>query len=94
MHNSFQFAVFGLGDTSYTKFNIVGKRLYKRLADIGAKPIYVLGDGNEQHPIGYEGELMPWLQGFWEVLLDMYPMPEGLSIVSDTILYPAEMCEC
>ena len=79
--------MFGLGDSSYAKFNMVARRLYKRLSDIGAEPIFVLGDGNEQHPVGYDGELVPWLEGFWDELLYRYPMPAGLTIIGNDVLY-------
>lgn len=34
-----QFAVFGLGDSSYEKFNFVGKRLWRRMQQLGATPL-------------------------------------------------------
>lgn len=37
------FAVLGLGDSSYPKFNYAAKRLYKRLIQLSAKPILELG---------------------------------------------------
>jgi sulfite reductase alpha subunit-like flavoprotein len=41
-------AVLGLGDSSYTKFNYVAKRLYKRLLQLSANSILNLGMGSTQ----------------------------------------------
>lgn len=38
------FAVLGLGDSSYEKFNFVAKRLNKRLQQLGAQPIIAMGE--------------------------------------------------
>lgn len=38
------FAVLGLGDSSYDKFNFVAKRLNKRLQQLGARPIVPIGE--------------------------------------------------
>lgn len=41
-----KFAVLGLGDSSYTKFNFVAKRLSKRLVQLGASQIVPIGKIN------------------------------------------------
>lgn len=46
-----QYAVLGMGDSSYDKFNFVAKRLNKRLQQLGAKPIL---------PIGKKTGLVKW----------------------------------
>ena len=40
---SLNFAVLGLGDSSYQKFNFVAKRLHKRLTQLGATSVVSLG---------------------------------------------------
>lgn len=48
-----RFAVFGLGDSSYEKFNFVSKRLWRRMQQLGATPLIPFrGEGDEQHPSG------------------------------------------
>ncbi|CAN1731339.1 NADPH-dependent diflavin oxidoreductase 1 [Linum perenne] len=50
------YAVFGLGDSGYQKFNLlqfVGKKLDRRLYDLGASVIVERGLGDDQHPSGY-----------------------------------------
>ncbi|KAG2298059.1 hypothetical protein Bca4012_009268 [Brassica carinata] len=44
-----RFAVFGLGDSGYQKYN----KLAKRLLDLGATTIIEKGLGDDQHPSGY-----------------------------------------
>ncbi|KAF5178864.1 Nadph-dependent diflavin oxidoreductase [Thalictrum thalictroides] len=58
------YAVFGLGDSGYQKFN----KLDKRLSDLGAEPLIERGLGDDQHPSGYEGALDDWLSSLWKVL--------------------------
>nr|XP_034588629.1 NADPH-dependent diflavin oxidoreductase 1-like [Setaria viridis] len=56
------YAVFGLGDSGYRKYNFPAKKLDQRLLDLGAKRIIEKGLGDDQNPAGYEGALDPWLQ--------------------------------
>jgi len=48
-----RFASFGLGDTSYPKYNWAHRKLYNRLVQLGAQPICDRGESDEQHPEGY-----------------------------------------
>ncbi|CAN6893688.1 unnamed protein product [Brassica oleracea var. botrytis] len=48
-----RFAVFGLGDSGYQKYNFVTKKLDKRLLDLGATTIIEKGLGDDQHPSWY-----------------------------------------
>jgi len=48
-----QFTVFGLGDSSYPKFNWPAKKLYKRLKDLGAETFYEKGEGDDQDYLGF-----------------------------------------
>lgn len=60
-----QFSVVGLGDSSYPKYNFVAKKLFKRLAQLGAEAAFDACLCDDQHPRGYEDELTKWLNGFW-----------------------------
>ena len=42
------FGVLALGDSSYQKFNSCGKRLQKRLQQLGAKPLVSIGLADDQ----------------------------------------------
>ncbi|OQR95841.1 NADPH-dependent diflavin oxidoreductase [Thraustotheca clavata] len=62
-------AVFGLGDSSYAKYNAVARRLQARLVQLGASEIIDRGLGDDQHELGYHGALNPWLEKLWSKLL-------------------------
>ncbi|KAJ1559080.1 NADPH-dependent diflavin oxidoreductase 1, partial [Cladochytrium tenue] len=47
-----RFAVFGLGDSAYPRFNFPAKKLFKRLLQLGAVPLVDRGDGDDQHYLG------------------------------------------
>ena len=66
--NAVRFAVFGLGDSHYQKYNVAAKRLHRRLLALGASELLDLGLGDDQHPTGYEATLDPWLERLWRAL--------------------------
>lgn len=63
-----RYALFGLGDSGYQKYNFVAKKLDKRLSDLGAMAIIEKGLGDDQHPSGYEAALDPWMSSLWSML--------------------------
>ncbi|MBA0790641.1 hypothetical protein Gohar_015277 [Gossypium harknessii] len=73
------YAVFGLGDSGYQKYNFVAKKLDKRLSDLGATAVVERGLGDDQHPSGYEAALDPWLSSLWIRLNEIKPhfFPKG-----------------
>ncbi|WCJ25387.1 NADPH-dependent diflavin oxidoreductase 1 [Euphorbia peplus] len=78
-----RYAVFGLGDSGYQKYNFVAKKLDRRLSDLGARAIVERGLGDDQHPSGYEGALDPWMSLLWNTLCQINPkfFPNGLDFV-------------
>ncbi|KAI9781129.1 MAG: NAPDH-dependent diflavin reductase [Candelina submexicana] len=81
-----KFATFGLGDSSYPKFNWAVRKLHKRLAQLGAREIYSRGEADEQHPEGSDGSYLPWSIELRAHLLHRYPLPENLSPIPDDVL--------
>ncbi|KAJ5495043.1 NADPH-dependent diflavin oxidoreductase 1 [Penicillium diatomitis] len=77
------FAVFGLGDTSYPKFNWAARKLYKRLLQLGANDIYPTGEADQQHPEGLEATFLPWMTGFKKHLMERHPLPSGQHPIPD-----------
>lgn len=63
-----KFATYGLGDSSYAKFNFVSKILHKRLRECGAWPLQELVAGDEQHRFGCDGVIYPKLEELWDKL--------------------------
>ena len=55
------YAVFGLGDNTYPRFNYMAKMLHNRLERLGATPLAHRGLGDDEDPQGYETELRPFL---------------------------------
>jgi sulfite reductase alpha subunit-like flavoprotein len=43
-----RYAVFGLGDSGYVQFNVVAKKLDRRLAQLGAQRLLEVGLGDDQ----------------------------------------------
>ncbi|KAH6150254.1 NADPH-dependent diflavin oxidoreductase 1 [Parastagonospora nodorum] len=81
-----KFASFGLGDTSYPKFNWAHRKLYNRLIQLGAQPICDRGESDEQQPEGIDGAIIPWSNKLRQRLLEEYPLPEGLEPIPDDVL--------
>jgi len=73
------FAVVGLGDSSYQKFNFVAKRLNKRLLQLGATAILPIALCDDQHDLGIGGVLSPWIVNFWNKLNEIHPLPLGVN---------------
>ena len=74
-------AVFGLGDSSYQLYNIASKKLYRRLEQLGSVSLCPRGEGDDQHRLGPDGGLDPWLaDSFWPAVLDRYPLPDGFAM--------------
>ncbi|KAL1566586.1 multidrug-resistance type transporter [Salvia divinorum] len=80
------YAVFGLGDSSYQKYNFVAKKLDKRFSSLGATPIIERGLGDDQHPSGYEGALDPWMSSLWSILYQRNPRLLPNAITPDDTL--------
>ena len=70
-----RFSVFGLGDSSYPKFNFVAKKLHKRLLTLGGTQLAPLGLADDQHPYGPEAALDPWLFQVTTALLEHFKLP-------------------
>ncbi|XP_053670294.1 NADPH-dependent diflavin oxidoreductase 1 [Anopheles nili] len=71
------FAVLGLGDSRYPKFNFVAKKLHKRLQQLGGTPLISIGLCDDQHDLGYGAVFLPWVNQLWEQLAKVAPLPAG-----------------
>ncbi|XP_078282214.1 NADPH-dependent diflavin oxidoreductase 1 [Rhinoraja longicauda] len=83
-------AVLGLGDSSYPKFNFIAKKLSKRLAQLGCKSLLPLGLADDQHDLGPDAVIDPWLKDFWVLALRIYPLPSGLAVLGDDVILPSK----
>ncbi|NXR81123.1 NDOR1 oxidoreductase, partial [Pycnonotus jocosus] len=82
------YAVLGLGDSSYPKFNFVAKKLHKRLLQLGGNPLLPVALGDDQHDLGPDAVVDPWLVALWDKILALYPLPPGLEIISPNVCLP------
>ncbi|XP_071309906.1 NADPH-dependent diflavin oxidoreductase 1 isoform X2 [Agelaius tricolor] len=82
------YAVLGLGDSSYPKFNFIAKKLHKRLLQLGGNPLLPVALGDDQHDLGPDAVIDPWLVALWEKILALYPLPPGLEIISPDVRLP------
>ena len=62
---SLKFAVFGLGDSSYEKFNAAARRLSMRLKQLGGTELLSIGLGDDQAKYGLLTALDPWIHDLW-----------------------------
>ncbi|KAF9902050.1 NADPH-dependent diflavin oxidoreductase 1 [Linnemannia zychae] len=82
-----EYTVLGLGDSAYIKFNWPAKKLYKRLMQLGAVPFYEPAYADDQHYLGVDGTLGPWLTGLWKVALEKYPIPPHLKMIPEDVIF-------
>ena len=61
-----QFAVFGMGDSSYVFFNEAAKKFDEAFERLGATRIQPVGVGDDQHPARYDTELEEWTPDFYD----------------------------
>ncbi|KAM9595107.1 NADPH-dependent diflavin oxidoreductase 1 isoform 4-T11 [Morphnus guianensis] len=83
------YAVLGLGDSSYPKFNFVAKKLHKRVLQLGGNPLLPVALGDDQHDLGPDAVVDPWLLALWDKILALYPLPPGLEIISPDVRFSA-----
>ena len=63
-----EFGTIGLGDSSYEKFNFTAKKLYRRLIQLGAKPLLDICLCDDQHSDGIEGAFIKWTPKLWSII--------------------------
>ncbi|GFT20663.1 NADPH-dependent diflavin oxidoreductase 1 [Nephila pilipes] len=81
-----KFCVFGLGDSSYDKFNVVAKKLNKRFLQLGALELIPLTLGDDQHELGYDAALDPWLLKLKDLLKNICFLSD--SYIPDNVPLP------
>lgn len=73
-----RYAVLGLGDSSYARFNYAAKKLHRRLLQLGGQPLLNIGLADEQHDLGADAVVDPWILNLWIKLSDLCPLPDGV----------------
>ena len=77
------FASFGLGDSSYARYNVAHRMLCNRMRQLGAQEFCERGEGNEQHPEGHSAGFREWIVALKQKLLDVFPLLDGVEPVPD-----------
>ncbi|KAF2767195.1 hypothetical protein EJ03DRAFT_276522 [Teratosphaeria nubilosa] len=80
-----RFSCFGLGDSSYVRFNTAQRMLRGRLLQLGAKEVCERGEGNEQHPEGHSAAFREWIVALKEKLTATFRLPEGVEIIAEDV---------
>ncbi|GAA5998468.1 hypothetical protein JCM5350_000657 [Sporobolomyces pararoseus] len=83
-----QYAVFGLGDSSYPKYNWVAKKFTRRMQSLGASEIIERGEGDDQNEFGVESTFPQWSTRLFERLQASFPPPSDFEAMSDAALPP------
>jgi sulfite reductase alpha subunit-like flavoprotein len=89
---SMNFALFGFGDSSYKNYNVMGRMLYQRLQQLGAKSFLDRGLGDDQAEGGYNLALVKWKKAFFARLSELTHLPaepnevySGLKFVPESV---------
>ncbi|KAL2260790.1 hypothetical protein VTK26DRAFT_5116 [Humicola hyalothermophila] len=85
---SLRFAIFGLGDSSYLKFNWAARKLRARLLQLGASEFFGPGEGDERHNNGIDSIYLPWYQDLKKTLIADHPLPASLEPIPDEVQLP------
>lgn len=92
LFSSTSFAVFGLGDSSYAKYNYAAKRLYNRLVQLGGTPLLERGEGDDMGKLGLYSGLYPWMGKLLSVLCNVSGRFSTLT-KTDLLAQDASTCE-
>ncbi|XP_057323905.1 NADPH-dependent diflavin oxidoreductase 1 [Microplitis mediator] len=70
--DNLKYAVLGLGDSSYEKYNYAAKKLNKRLSQLGGTSLISIGLADDQHDLGIDATVDPWIQQLWNEINIIY----------------------
>lgn len=71
-----------------TRFNYVAKKLHRRLIQLGGTAFLPLSLADDQHDLGPDAVVGPWLEDLQRELLSLHPLPVGLEPLPQSTLYP------
>ncbi|KAK9462574.1 uncharacterized protein V1516DRAFT_670612 [Lipomyces oligophaga] len=85
------FSSFGLGDSSYARFNWAARKLHTRMLQLGGAEVCLRGEGDESASGGVEAAFSAWSSILVSALLDRFPLQDGLEIIPDDVLLPPQL---
>jgi homodimeric pyruvate:ferredoxin (flavodoxin) oxidoreductase len=80
-----KYTVFGLGDSSYAKFNQSAKDFDSKLTALGFRLLCPAGFGDDRDPDKYETKFEEWLPGLWASVGGKEPNIDRSKIMTATI---------
>ncbi|KAK1756006.1 hypothetical protein QBC47DRAFT_201688 [Echria macrotheca] len=83
-----QFSIFGLGDSSYPKFNWAARKLRVRLLQLGASEFHPPGEADERHDNGIDSVYLSWFGEIRTAILTSHPLPESIMPIPDDVQLP------
>lgn len=81
-----KYAVLGLGDSSYQKYNYAAKKLNKRLAQLGGTELIPIGLADDQHDLGIDAVVGPWMEDLWTNMAREFHFVRNASSTTDEII--------
>lgn len=78
-----RFTSFGLGDSSYPRYNVAHRMLCGRLSQLGAISFCERGEGNEQHPEGHSAGFREWIVQLKTAMLETFPLPDNVEALGE-----------
>ncbi|KAG5360876.1 NADPH-dependent diflavin oxidoreductase 1 [Yarrowia sp. B02] len=85
-----RFTTFGLGDSSYPRFNWAIRKIHKRLSQLGATEVGTRGECDDMSTDSIETMYNEWQARFCESLLKEFPLPAGVDVIPGEKLLPAK----
>ncbi|WPK24599.1 hypothetical protein PUMCH_001878 [Australozyma saopauloensis] len=85
--NHVKFTTFGLGDSSYPKFNFAIKKIHTRLLQLGCTELSARCESDEMSPEGIDGYFAEWVEKLVPALTGQFPR---LFQIDDHTLLPPE----
>lgn len=82
-----KFTTFGLGDSSYPKFNYAIKKIHTRLLQLGCEELSPRCESDEMSPEGIDGYFAEWVESLVPALTSQFPR---LFTIDDQTLLPPE----
>ncbi|XP_034520765.1 NADPH-dependent diflavin oxidoreductase 1 isoform X2 [Ailuropoda melanoleuca] len=70
------------------RFNFVAKKLYRRLLQLGGRALLPVCLGDDQHELGPDAAVDPWLRDLWDKVLGLYPVPLDLGMIPAGVPLP------
>ena len=68
--SSMKYAVFGLGNKTYENYNAMAVYVDKKLEELGAKRVHILGLGDDDANL--EDDFITWKEQFWQSVCKEY----------------------